>query len=258
MSSLFASFVNACRHRPPSVAVVLGSGFGDLAQNVSEVAWVLYGAIPNLAAPTTPGHDGRLSLCEWQQKRILLFAGRLHFYEGLPWRRVVAPVEVAHELGARILLLTNAAGGIREDLTSGSFLAIRNHLDWTRGYPWAEAQPSSPYSQRQLAKLGEAASELDIPLSSGTFAQVTGPSYETPAEIRALRACGVDAVGMSTAREAEAAHALGLECVALSCITNRAAGLSVGPITHEEVLATASAQRLALAQLIRSFLGIVT
>src|SRR5262249_2098971 len=144
-----------------------------------------------------------------------LFSGRFHFYEGFPWRNVIEPLAVAHQLGARIVLLTNAAGGIRDDLVPGSFMALSGHLDWTRGYPWPTDKPRSPYSPRLLSLLADAARPHEIPLSNGIYAQVTGPCYETRAEIRALRSCGVDAVGMSTVREIEWAASTGMECAAI-------------------------------------------
>src|SRR5947209_7352270 len=181
-------------------------------------------------------------------------AGRLHAYEGHPWRRVVQPVRIARELGAEVLLVTNAAGGIRADLNPGDLMAIRDHIEWTRADCWRRPPRPSPYSPQLIEQLRQAATRISFVLASGVYAQVTGPSYETPAEIRALRACGADAVGMSTAREVQAGCDVGMACAALSCITNKAAGLSAGPINHEEVLATAAAQRERLAALVEAFL----
>jgi purine-nucleoside phosphorylase len=186
---------------------------------------------------------------------VLAFAGRLHAYEGHPWQRVLRPVHVAHELGAEVLLVTNAAGGIRDDLNAGNLLAIHGHLDWTHPNGWKQPANARPYSPRLIAQLQRAAAELGIALPSAVYAQVTGPSYETHAEVRALRAAGAAAVGMSTAREVQAGCDLGMECAALSCITNKAAGLGAGPVNHEEVLATAAASRTALTILIEAFLA---
>jgi len=155
-------------------------------------------------------------------------------------------MEAAHELGASILLTTSAAGGIRDDLQPGDLLAIRAHVDCTRECWWRDlALPRvSPYSPRLL--------EL-LPLPTGVYAQLIGPCYETPAEIRALRSCGVDAVGMSTAREIDTAHTLGMECAAISCITNKAAGLGSGPISHEEVLDTGRRARARIIRVLDAF-----
>jgi purine-nucleoside phosphorylase len=207
------------------------------------------------------GHSGCLTLGDWGPKRVLLFEGRLHYYEGHPWPSVTQPVQIAHSVGARILLLTNAAGGIHETLDPGSLMAIRDHVEWTRPYCWRQPGPGgldcsrpTPYSARLLHVLAESAQALGFGLAEGTYAAVTGPCYETPAEIRALRACGADAVGMSTAREIQAGCDLGMECVAVSLITNRAAGLSSAPINHEEVLTTAAAQAKRLSDLLDGFL----
>jgi purine-nucleoside phosphorylase len=240
----------------PEVAVVLGSGLSPIARRSRLVESFPFSEIPGLATPTVDHHPGKLSLGSWAGRRVLVFEGRLHYYEGHPWRRVEAPVRIAAELGARLLLLTNAAGGIRDDLSPGSLMAIRDHIEWNRPYCWrTEAEQTSPYSPALVRLLIEAGRECDVTVSEGVYAAVTGPNYETPAEIRALRAWGADAVGMSTTREALQAAELGLACAALSCITNRAAGLSGGPINHQEVVTTAAAQAERLGDLIEAFLS---
>jgi purine-nucleoside phosphorylase len=210
--------------------------------------------VPGLTATSVVGHHGCLTLGDWAGRRVLLFEGRLHYYEGHPWRTVTLPIETAAYLGARILLLTNAAGGIHDALVPGSLMAIHAHIEWTRPSCWRGLARPTPYSLRLAKSLAQAAHGLDMELHQGTYAAVTGPCYETPAEIRALRAWGADAVGMSTAREIQAGYDRGLECAALSCITNRAAGLSDGPINHKEVLSTAAAQSDRLADLLERFL----
>jgi purine-nucleoside phosphorylase len=239
---------------PPTAAVVLGSGLGQHLGNFVREVSVPFSELPDLASPTVAGHRGCLSAGDWNGRRVLVFEGRLHHYEGHSWERIVEPVRLACALGVRVLLLTNAAGGIRDDLLPGTLLAIRDHLDWTRPYCWKLPARPSPYSERLLALLQRAAGTLGLRLSRGVYAAVTGPSYETPAEIRALRHCGADAVGMSTAREVEAARNLGMECAAVSLITNRAAGLGSGTLDHEEVLAVAARQGLQLLALIQEFL----
>jgi purine-nucleoside phosphorylase len=251
----FTAFAGAARAAPPVATIVLGSGLGSAAR-LSGACAVPFAAVPGLPAATVAGHRGRLSLGEWAGRRVLVFEGRIHFYEGHPWRDVAAPVRAAALLGARVLLLTNAAGGIRDDLGPGSLMAVRDHIDWARPYCWRSPDPPRPppYAPRLLDLLDEAAGAAGVTLRRGVYAIVTGPCYETPAEIRALRAWGADAVGMSTAREAQAACDAGLECAAVSCITNRAAGLSAGPLGHEEVLTTARAHSERLAGLIEEFL----
>lgn len=236
----YDQLVAAAQRRRPRLALVLGSGLGDVAEQLDNACAVPFLDVPGLTAATVPGHRGALLLGDWVGVPALVFAGRVHRYEGVPWRSVTQPIHIAHDLGVETLILTNAAGGIRADLQPGTLMALTGHLDCTRAN-WRREQPSpiaKPYDVELCARLHAAALELNLELREGVYAQVTGPCYETKAEIRALRACGADAVGMSTAREVAAAHALGLRCAAISCITNRAAGLSAGPICHAEVLET--------------------
>jgi purine-nucleoside phosphorylase len=258
----FAALTEAGRAAPLGAALVLGSGMGPVARRVRPEQRVPFAEVPGLAAATVAGHSGCLTLGDWAGRRVLLFEGRLHRYEGHAWDSVVQPVRIARDLGARVLLLTNAAGGIHEALGPGSLMAIRDHIEWTRPYCWREpgrgglgpARPS-PYAERLRRLLAEAAGARGIVLHDGIYGAVTGPCYETPAEIRAQRAWGADAVGMSTAREVQAGYDLGMECAAVSCITNRAAGLGSGTLDHEEVLRTAAAQAERLADLLEGFLG---
>jgi purine-nucleoside phosphorylase len=240
--------------RPVDVALVLGSGLAPLVQRLQVRASFPYTHVPGLAAATVEDHRGYLTVGDWAGKRLLVFEGRLHYYEGHSWSQVEMNAQIAAELGARQLVLTNASGGIRADLLPGSLMAIRAQIEWNRPYCWRGPARPSPYSPRLLQLLKQAAQAAGVRLFEGIYAAVTGPSYETPAEIRALRACGADAVGMSTTREALRGHALGLEVAAVSCVTNRAAGLGGGPLTHEEVLATAAAHGEQLAELVEACL----
>ncbi len=260
-SPTFATLTQEARMRPPQVALVLGSGMSALAKGMRVVCRLPFVEVPGLETPSVAGHGGCVTLGEWVDRRVLVFEGRLHYYEGYSWRQVVQPVHTAAFLGAPALLLTNAAGGIHDALGPGSLLAIRDHIEWTRPTCWRHpglgglgAARPAPYSLRLTQLLTQAAERLGLPLHQGIYASVTGPSYETPAEIRALKAWGADAVGMSTTREAQAGYDLGMECAALSCITNRAAGLSTGPIHHGEVLQTAKASQEVLIRLVEEFL----
>jgi purine-nucleoside phosphorylase len=253
----FSTFAEEARAGALDAALVLGSGMSALADRCQVRRRLPFPAVPGLAATSVAGHNGCLTLGDWAGRRVLVFEGRLHYYEGHAWRDVVQPVHVAQFLGAQVLLLTNAAGGIHEALGPGSLMAVRDHLEWTRSYTWRHPGPGerpAPYSARLLGLLEQAARQIPLTLHQGVYAAVTGPCYETPAEIRALRACGADAVGMSTAREVRAGYELGMECAAVSCVTNRAAGLSARPIHHEEVLQTAAAQAERLAKLVEGFL----
>jgi purine-nucleoside phosphorylase len=264
ISAAFAALVGEACRSCPEVALVLGSGMGDAARRLERLRTVPFAEVPGLAAASVGGHRGCLSLGRWAGRPVLLFEGRLHYYEGHPWSGVVRPVRTARFLGARVLLLTNAAGGIHDALAPGSLMAVRDHVEWTRPRCWLHPGPGglgpprpSPYAPRLLDLLARVAQDTRLELHQGVYAAVTGPSYETPAEIRALRACGADAVGMSTAREIQAGCEEGMECAALSCITNRAAGLGGGPLGHEDVLATAAAQSARLADLLERLLRIL-
>ena len=259
MSNDFEQFVTAARRLKPRIAVVLGSGLGELADRLTDDRALPFDAVPGLASPSVVGHHGVLHLGRWAGRPVIVFAGRLHYYEGHPWSRVVRPVHVARELGAEMLLITNAAGGICADLGPGDLMAITAHIAWTDPTAWRQCGTwvSNGYSPRLVELLREAAERAGFALQTGTYAQVTGPTYETLAEIRALRAIGADAVGMSTAPEIDAAVALGMECAAVSCITNKAAGLAAGPIQHEDVLTAAATQRERLSRLIEAFLPTV-
>lgn len=260
-SPAFVEFTNTTCEFAPHIAIVLGSGMSDMVDALDGIAVISFRDIPGMSSPSVAGHRGKLTLGKWAGKAVLVFEGRLHFYEGHPWEVVVRPVHVAQELGIRSMLFINAAGGINASLQPGSLMAIRDHIEWNRPYSWREPGPGSigpeqpsPYCARLLTILQQSADDLGIELHQSIYASVTGPSYETPAEIRALQICGADAVGMSTAREVQTAHALGIECAGLSCITNAGAGLSSQPLSHGEVLATAAGQTRRLAQLVESFL----
>jgi purine-nucleoside phosphorylase len=257
----YPEFTNLVAAGPLHAALILGSGMSDLAGRCQILGRVAYGDVPGMSATSVAGHRGTLALGEWVGRRVLFFEGRMHYYEGHSWESVVQPVRLAHQLGARVLFLTNAAGGIGDELNAGSLMAIRDHIEWTWPACWRRPGPgglggkrASPYDPALLGLLQQAAVSFDMQVSTGIYAAVTGPCYETKAEIRALKACGADAVGMSTAREIQQGFDLGMACAALSCITNKAAGLSDSAINHEEVLTTAKAQGERLSNLIEGFL----
>jgi purine-nucleoside phosphorylase len=253
----FTQWAEVVNQAKPRIAFILGSGMGALARRVQNPISLSFSEIPAFATATVHGHRGSITLGTWMEKPVLMFEGRLHFYEGHTWRKVVLPIVLAKELGVIYLVLTNAAGGIHDALTPGSFMAIRDNIEWTtpnswqqRGMGGQESAKPSPYSSRLLNFLCETAQEMGESMHVGTYAAVTGPSYETPAEIRALRSLGADAVGMSTAREAQTAFDAGLECLAISCISNRAAGLGMGEISHDDVLMNAGSRINALGRLL--------
>jgi purine-nucleoside phosphorylase len=238
------------------MALVLGSGMAPVTGRIRRRAAVGFADVPGLVAPTVTGHTGEIILGELAGRPVLAFTGRLHFYEGNPWERVVRPVEIAADLGAKVLVLTNASGGINEAFEPGSLMALTDHIEWNRPKCWELPGPGerpSPYSAALREKLEQAAGRAGVTLHRGVYLAVTGPCYETPAEIRAMRSVGADAVGMSTTREALRGVELGLEVAAISCVANRAAGLSGGPLSHKEVLEVVAAASEQLGRLLEAF-----
>ncbi len=250
----FSSFLDVVTVHRPTIAIILGSGMAAVARGLERRQEISFADIPDLGTASVTGHRGFLMLGFWAGKPVLVFEGRLHYYEGHSWETVTAPVRIARSLGVRRLLLTNAAGGIRDDLSPGSLMLIRDHIDGTRPYCWQVAAAPLPYSDHFAKQILAAAFTSGIDLFQGIYAAVTGPCYETAAEIRALKIWGADAVGMSTAREIQTGADLGLECAAISCITNRAAGLSQRPLHHAEVLATAAQQSDRLRRLLETII----
>jgi len=248
----------------PDVFLVLGSGLSGLAEGVSEAVSIPIHEIPGFPEPGVAGHAGRLVSGWVEGKGVLFQAGRFHFYEGHAPGVVVAPVRLAAHLGARTVILTNAAGSISPELSPGSILLLDDHINLMGRHPLVgpvvdgeERFPemSAPYDPELQSLALELAREKGIPLSKGTFAAVLGPSYETPAEIRFLRRAGADAVGMSTVPEAITARALGMRVLAFSLITNQAAGLGPGPLHHDEVLEMGRAAGGRLKKLVWSLLA---
>jgi purine-nucleoside phosphorylase len=243
-----------CRHRPPVLGVVLGSGLNEIADCWSIVASASFAEIPGMPHATVAGHRGRLTLHEFDGGTVLVFQGRVHFYEGHDTETVTAPILISNALGVPRLILTNAAGGIGAAQCPGSLMLITRHLlaigrDW-----WKQVVPQSPYSKELGQSILQSAANCSVPLSTGTYACLTGPSYETPAEIRALRSIGADAVGMSTAIEAKRAAHCGMSVAGVSCIANWAAGISPTPLSHHEVLETVRTVAESLKKVIESLL----
>lgn len=237
----FDSLVAAADALRPRTAIILGSGLAKAVVGYETVAVCPFAEAPGLAGTSVQGHLGQVSVGRWGGSAVIVFHGRLHFYEGKPWPLVTATVDLAHRLGATRLLLTNAAGGIHPDLNPGDLMAISGHRRWLDPSDFAKEPAERLFSVEWANRLIEYERANGRRLIAGTYAALTGPCYETPAEIRALKAISADAVGMSTVREAERGVALGMTVIGLSCITNKAAGLSPGPLDHAEVLANASA-----------------
>ncbi len=260
----------AVRARWPSVpspagGMILGSGWGEVAAAWEEVGCLSYDEIPGLGRPGVAGHVGRLSRVRLGNGgELWIFQGRRHWYEGVGWTPVAIPIHLLRTFGARRCLLTNAAGGIAPHLVPGRLMAIADHIftaGWgplVGGAPPEWAAPTFPdmtetYSASLRARLKMAADACGIELAEGVYAAVAGPQYETPAEVRALRALGADAVGMSTAPEALLARAAGIEVAAVSCISNAAAGLAGRILDHAEVLEVLREAAGNAARLLKQF-----
>ena len=234
----------------PQTALVLGSGLGSYVDNRVDIADIVeYKDIDGFPISTVSGHMGRFVFGYVGGTPVVIMQGRVHFYEGYDMPQVVLPARVMGLLGAKTLILTNAAGGINESFRPGDIMMITDHISSFVPSPLAGKNidelgtrfpdMSEVYSRRLQNIIISAAKEQGIPLQSGVYVQLSGPNYETPAEIRMCRTLGADAVGMSTACEATAARHMGLEVCALSCITNMAAGITGDKLTHEEVRQTA-------------------
>lgn len=243
-----ARFISVKWSLRPAVAIVLGSGLGDFADEAADGVKVAFADIPHFPRSTAVGHAGRLVLGTINGCPVVIMQGRVHLYEGYPASQVAFPMRVFARLGVRAAILTNAAGGINMDYGQGALVLIKDHINLQGQNPLVgpEDQRLGPrfidmteaYSRNYRRMAVEAAKKLGSELPEGIYAGLPGPSYETPAEIRFLRAIGADLVGMSTVPEVIVARQMGIKVLAISCVTNMAAGILDQPLNHEEVLET--------------------
>jgi purine-nucleoside phosphorylase len=232
------------------VAIVLGSGWSPAVAALGSPSVVLPQAdIPGFAPPSAVGHTGELLAMRIGGNRVLVLVGRVHAYEGHDLRHVVHPVRAACAAGARIVVLTNAAGGLRPDMAIGQPVLISDHLNLTARSPLVGAQ-FVDLTDAYAPRLRELARQADPELTEGVYAGLPGPHYETPAEVRMLRMLGADMVGMSTVHETIAARAAGAEVLGVSLVTNLAAGISGHPLSHAEVLAAGAASATRMGALL--------
>ena len=233
----------------PEIALVLGSGLGDYAKEMDVKESISYSEIEGFPVSTVPGHEGRFLFGSVKGVPIVAMQGRVHYYEGYPITDVVLPVRLMGLLGAKTVILTNAAGGVNFNFQPGDLMMITDHITTVVPSPLIGANidelgPRFPdmsevYDKELREIIRQAARNTGISLQQGVYVQLTGPAYETPAEIRMCRTWGADAVGMSTACEAVAARHMGLKVCGISCITNLASGMSGKPLDHKEVQETA-------------------
>jgi len=261
-----AALTAAVRQRTgmvPEVGIVLGSGLGDLADGLADPVAIPFADLPGWPAATAPGHAGRLLVGILGGRPVVMLQGRFHLYEGNDPGLVIQPVLLFRELGARIVVLTNAAGGLDPGFGPGTLMVMRDHINLTGRSPLIgpnadELGPRFPdltdaWSPRLRERLHAAAAVEDVPLAEGVYVGLTGPTYETPAEVRMLASLGGHAIGMSTVLECIAARWVGLEVCGVSLVTNAGAGYTGEPLTHEEVLASGRIAGPRLARVIARF-----
>jgi len=258
-----AEYIKKTLPEIPDTCLVLGSGLGSLTERVEVLASVSYSDIPNFLTTTVPGHDGVLVYGLLSGKKTMIMKGRFHFYEGHSTQEATFYVRVMAKLGVKNLVLTNAAGGINTTMKPSELMVVTDHISFLcdsplRGpnldeYGVRFPDQSCVYDKEFIRVLSGCADELGITLHKGIYAYTRGPQYETPAEIRALKAWGADAVGMSTVAEAIVASHSGMRILAVSCITNYAAGLSSEPLSHQEVMANALAASDSSIALVERF-----
>ena len=237
----------------PEIGLILGSGLGSLADQIQNPVFLPYENIPNFPVSTVEGHAGRLVVGTLEGKNVIAMQGRFHFYEGYPIQDVTFPVRVMKLLGVQKLAVTNAAGAVNKEFNPGDLMLLTDHLNMQGtnaliGPNLKEFGPrfpdmSTPYHPEMMDAARKAAAELNIEIKEGVYACMSGPSYETPAEVRMLRTLGSDAVGMSTVPEVVVAVHSGIKALGISCITNMAAGVLDQPLNHEEVIETSARVR---------------
>ena len=248
----------------PKVAIILGSGLGAFGESLQDATAMPYTEIPHWPASKVIGHAGKLVAGTAKGKRILALSGRAHFYEGHDMSVVTFATRVLGRLGVKTLVVTNAAGGINMRFGEGALMLMTDHINFLGTNPLIGPNDdrlgrrfpdmSAVYSKRLRALAADAAAAMNLPIEQGVYIAVTGPSYETPAEIRAFRALGADAVGMSTVPEAICARHMGIEVLGISCISNMAAGILDQPLTEEEVIETTSRVRHSFIALLEGVL----
>jgi purine-nucleoside phosphorylase len=257
-----ANFIRAKTKLRPQIAIVLGSGLGAFADELTNSTRIPYEKIPGFPRSTVEGHTGQLVIGNSAEIPVAAMQGRVHFYEGYALHDVIFPMRVLSRLGIRAAILTNAAGGISTQYKQGALVLLRDHINLQGSNPLIG--PNDPrfgprfpdmtqvYSKPYRAAAAEEAKRLNIEIHEGVYAALAGPSYETPAEIRYLRTIGADLVGMSTAPEVIAASHMGIKVLGISCVTNMAAGILDQPINHAEVMETGERVKSHFIALLRA------
>lgn len=247
--------------RKPEIGLILGSGLGDMADSIEEAVTIDYHDIPHFPVSTVPGHKGRLVIGQLEGKTVLCMQGRFHYYEGYSMDEVVYPIRTMKLLGINALFLTNAAGCVNTAWKPGDLMLITDHIKLIAENPLRGKNPDAlgerffdmtkAYDKDLVAMAEKAAEDLGIAVRKGVYMLFTGPSFETPAEVRFARLAGADAVGMSTVPEAIAASHMRMKTIGISCLTNMAAGILDQPLNHEEVLETGERVKKTFSALVR-------
>lgn len=224
----------------PKLGIIAGSGLGGIVAKFQNAMHISYEDIPHFPVSSVEGHQGEVVIGEFGDQTLMALSGRVHYYEGYAFEKIVFPIQIMAELGVAAVIITNAAGGINRAFKPGDIVTIGGHLDLMRTCSWyssdEDAISNEVYDHQLMDLARKTADHLGISLHSGVYAALSGPSYETPAEIKALRIMGADMVGMSTVPETTMAGELGLKVLGLSFITNYAAGMSPNPLSHQEVI----------------------
>jgi len=247
----------------PEIGIILGSGLGELADEYCEKA-LSYAEIPGFEVSTVSGHKGRLVFAEINGKKVVMMQGRFHFYEGHSIQKVVFPVKVMKKLGVKTLIVTNAAGGVNPEFKPADLMIITDHINFMGTNPLIGANDndmgerfpdmSEVYTKKDIELVKITGKKLGIGLREGVYMALTGPSYETPAEVRMARTLGADAIGMSTVPEAVTARWAGMDVIGLSCICNSAAGVSTVGLSHKDVIEAANTAKEKFKKLVKEII----
>lgn len=263
MESTIKYILGIIKDFKPETGIILGSGLGDFADEFDSIK-ISYNDIPGFEKSAVQGHKGQLVFAEINGKKVVMMQGRYHFYEGYSMQTVTYPVKIMKKLGVKTLIITNAAGAVSGEYTPGDLMFITDHINFMGTNPLIGKNDDSlgtrfpdmseVYSEELIDKAEKVADSLGISYQKGIYVATTGPSYETPAEVKMFRKLGGNAVGMSTVPEAIVANYCGLKVLGISCLTNYAAGVSDSPLNHEEVIETANKVKESFKNLLSGFI----
>ncbi|WP_332692890.1 purine-nucleoside phosphorylase [Halalkalibacter lacteus] len=262
-----ANFIHNLITEQPTVGLILGSGLGELADEIENPTKIKYSEIPHFPVSTVEGHAGQLVIGQLHGKQVVAMQGRFHYYEGYSMQEVTFPVRVMKQLGVEAIVVTNACGGMNSSFKPGDLMIIEDHLNMTGVNPLIgpnekELGPRFPdmsaaYTPELVSFVEETAKKLDISIQKGVYAGITGPTYMTPAELKMLRLVGGDAVGMSTVPEVIVASHMAMKVIGISCITDMAIGEDLEPLTHDQVVEVANRTKPQFMRLVKEVVSIL-